>query len=268
MSDTRLMTDRFPRSNKYSPDWLIAGCSGGANPLWLTEWLTSSLALQPKMRVLDLGCGRAISSIFLHREFEVEVWAADLWFSASENLQRIRAAGIDNGVYPIHANARELPFPNDFFDVALSIDSFPYFGTDDLYLNYLARFVKPGGVIAIAGAGLSREIDGVVPPHLASWWEPTMCCLHSAFWWRSHWEKAGIADVELADTMPDGWKFWLEWQNAVSPDNFPEIQALEKDAGNHMSYIRAIARRRNDAKLDEVIQSIPTTYSAQKLLRE
>jgi hypothetical protein len=33
--------------------------------------------------VLDLGCGRASSSIFLRREFGVQVWAADLWFSAA-----------------------------------------------------------------------------------------------------------------------------------------------------------------------------------------
>jgi cyclopropane fatty-acyl-phospholipid synthase-like methyltransferase len=46
------------------------------------------------MRVLDLGCGRALSSIFLRKEFEVEVWAVDLWFSASENLQRIRDADV------------------------------------------------------------------------------------------------------------------------------------------------------------------------------
>jgi cyclopropane fatty-acyl-phospholipid synthase-like methyltransferase len=37
------------------------------------------------MRVLDLGCGRAATSIFLRREFGVQVWATDLWTNASEN---------------------------------------------------------------------------------------------------------------------------------------------------------------------------------------
>jgi cyclopropane fatty-acyl-phospholipid synthase-like methyltransferase len=50
------------------------------------------------MRVLDLGCGRAASSIFLHREFGVQVWAMDLWFNASENMQRIRDAGVEEKV--------------------------------------------------------------------------------------------------------------------------------------------------------------------------
>ena len=158
--DSRLLSAQFPRSSKYHPEWLVAGCSGGANPLWLTEWLTKSVDLRSGMRVLDLGCGCALSSIFLRKEFEVEVWAVDLWFSASENLQRIRDADVEHGVYPIHAEARSLPFANDFFDAIISIDSFPYFGTDDLYLSYLSRFVKPHGQIAIAGAGLMREIEG------------------------------------------------------------------------------------------------------------
>ncbi len=92
--DERLIADRFPRASAYHPEWVLAGVSGGANPLWLTEWLTEALDLRPDMRVLDLGCGRALSSVFLRREFGVQVWAADLWFSASENIQRVRDAGV------------------------------------------------------------------------------------------------------------------------------------------------------------------------------
>ena len=62
----------------------------------------------------------------------------------------------------------------------MSIDSFVYYGTDDLYLNYLARFLKPGGVLGVAGAGVMQEIDGRVPEHLVAWWEPSMYCCSSA----------------------------------------------------------------------------------------
>src|SRR5215467_13378272 len=167
--DKRFISTSFPRSSQYSPEWILASVSGGANSLWLTEWLTSTLDLQPGMRVLDLGCGRAASSIFLRREFGVQVWAADLWFSASENLQRIRDAGVEDGVFPLHVDARSLPFAAEFFDAIVCIDSFPYYGTDDLYLSYLARLVKPGGVIGIVGAGLVEEIEGPLPEHLQAW---------------------------------------------------------------------------------------------------
>src|SRR5215210_203308 len=163
--DAGLAIDRFPRAAQYHEEWVLAGVSGAAHPLWMAEWLSEALDLQPGMRVLDLGCGRAMSSIFLRREFGVQVWATDLWFSPSENLQRVRDAGVEDGVFPIHADARSLPFAAEFFDAIVSIDSFFYYGTDDLYLNLLAGFVKLGGPVGMAEAGPMQEIDGPVPEH-------------------------------------------------------------------------------------------------------
>ena len=265
--DKRLISNRFPRSSKYHPEWIIASASGGANALWLTEWLVESLDLRPGMQVLDLGCGRAMSSIFLRREFGVQVWATDLWFSASENIQRIRDAGVEDGVFPIHADARSLPFAEEFFDAIVCIDSFIYFGTDDLYLSYLARFVKRGGQVGIAGAGLMREIEGVVPDHLQVWWEPSMWCLHSAAWWQRHWERTGIMDINLADTMPAGWQRWLDWHRVIAPDNEAEIKALEADRGNYLGYVRLIGQRQPQSTLATHIVSLPAEYTKKPLLR-
>jgi SAM-dependent methyltransferase len=261
------LLDRFPRASRYHPDWVRASVSGGANALWLTEWLTEAMELRPGMRVLDLGCGRAMSSVFLCRELGVEVWAVDLWNSPSENLRRIRDAGVEDGVFPMRADARALPFAAEFFDAVVSIDAFVYFGTDDLYLLDVGRFLKPGGTLAIAGAGLTGELDGRVPDHLAEWWEPAHWCLHSADWWRRHWERTGIVEVELADAMPDGWRLWLDWQHSVAPDNSVEIAALEADAGRHLTYVRAVARR-TELELDEPIVSLPSRYEEHPLLRD
>ncbi len=265
--DERLVSERFPRSSKYHPEWIIGSASGGANALWLTEWLADALDLQPGMRVLDLGCGLAMSSVFLRREFGVQVWATDLWFSASDNLQRVRDAHVDDGVFPIHADARSLPFATEFFDAVVSIDSFVYYGTDDLYLNYLARFLKPGGMLGVAGAGVMQEIEGPVPEHLRAWWEPSMNCLHSAAWWRRHWERTGILEIAVADTLANGWELWRDWQAVVAPGNAAEIQALEADRGSYLGYVRLVGRRRAEVHLDEPIVSIPSGYAKKPLLR-
>jgi SAM-dependent methyltransferase len=270
--DDRLLTDRFPRSSQYHPEWVIANASGGANALWLVEWLTSALDLRPGMRVLDLGCGRASSSIFLCREFGVQVWAVDLWISAGENMQRIRDVGVEDGAFPLHADAHSLPFAPDFFDAIISIDSFPYYGTDSLYLNYLANFVKPGGPVGVAGAGVVREIDGPLPDHLRQWWTQDFWAFHSPAWWRRHWERTGIVDVEVADTLLDGWRFWLDWQRAVAPDNATEIKAVEADAGQYLGYVRLVGRRRGETNLEEycwpdTLRSFPPQYTKKPLLR-
>lgn len=266
-SEAGFVSKQFPRTSKYNPEWITSCVSGGANSLWITEWLTSALDLRPGMRVLDLGCGRAASSIFLRHEFGVQVWATDLWFDVSENIQRVRDAGFEDGVFPIHADARALPYAEDFFDAIVSIDSFIYYGTDDLFLNYLARFLKPGGQIAIAGAGLMKEIEGPMPEHLREWWTQDLWRLHSAGWWRRHWERTGIVSIEVADTMADGWQRWLDWHKAIAPDNAVEISALKADGGQYLGYVRLVGRRRGEIKLADHIVSIPPQYTKKPLLR-
>ena len=74
----RLKTENFPLSSKYDPHLVIEN-QMGPNVLWLTEWLCKEMTFRTGERVLDMGCGKALSSIFLAREFNVNVWAADLW---------------------------------------------------------------------------------------------------------------------------------------------------------------------------------------------
>jgi ubiquinone/menaquinone biosynthesis C-methylase UbiE len=56
----------------------------GPHPLWLAEWLTGAMRLEPGMRVLDLGCGTALTTVFLAREFGVHVTASRPVGSAPE----------------------------------------------------------------------------------------------------------------------------------------------------------------------------------------
>ena len=65
--DPLLRKPDFPRSAKYDPAWMLEN-QMGPNALWLMEWLSEGLAFVPGMRVLDLGCGRALTSIFLAKD--------------------------------------------------------------------------------------------------------------------------------------------------------------------------------------------------------
>ncbi|MCY2967695.1 MAG: methyltransferase domain-containing protein, partial [Planctomycetota bacterium] len=246
--DSRLISPRFPRSGKYNPDWVIANSFGGP-VLWLTEWLTDSLDLRPGMRVLDLGCGRCVSSVYLAREFGVQVWGADLWVSANENLHRVREAGLGDQIFPLHCDARSLPFGGGFFDAIICVDAFSYFGTDSLYLNYLAHFVREGGQIAIAGAGLMKEFEQKVPEHLRQIWTQDFWCIRSADWWRRLWEPTGIVAIEVSDAMVDGGQVWVDWQSAAHPSNREELEAIRADAGRNLGYVRQIGRRQKNVEL-------------------
>src|SRR5687767_10253176 len=101
----------------------------GPNALWLVEWLTERMDLRPGMRVLDLGCGRARTSVFLAKEYGVQVVATDLWVQPSENWPDIVEAGCADRILPLHAEARDLKFAHGYFDAVVSVDAYHYFGT-------------------------------------------------------------------------------------------------------------------------------------------
>ncbi len=249
---------RFPRSSTYDPRWVAAN-QMGPNALWLTEWLCEAVLLTPGMRVLDLGCGRALSSIYLAREHGVRVYATDLWIAAADNWARVREAGVEDLVTPIHAEAHALPFAEGFFDAIISLDAYTYFGTDDLYLSYISRYLQPGGSLGVVMPGLTRPLDGPPPAHLtepqangSAFWEPDCCVFHTAAWWERHWAKAGLLEGLAVDDLDEGWRHWAEHDRAVEASGlgvFPSCEeALRKDAGSTIGFVRAIGQKRAAAE--------------------
>lgn len=250
-----LRVEEFPLSSKYDQGWVLDN-QMGPNALWLTEWLCREMDLRPGMRVLDMGCGMALSSIFLANELGVQVWANDLWIPAAENWNRIRDAGVEDSVFPIHAEAHALPYADEFFDAIVSLDSYHYYGTDDLYLKYFVRFVRPGGQVGVVIPGLVQGFAGGVPSYLTErqrsggvFWDPTECwSFHTVEWWHRHWENTGLVDIESADLLPDGWRLWLQFEKALEvsgKSRFPsDAEALEADGGRHLGFVRLVARRR------------------------
>lgn len=229
-----LTVERFPRAAQYDPQWVIAH-QMGPNVLWLTEFLCEVLDLQPGMRVLDLGCGTALSSIFLAREFGVQVWATDLWISASENAQRIRAAGLADRVFPIHADARQLPYADAFFDAIVAIDTFEYFGTDATFLPSLIRLLPIGGPIGVVNVGLHHEVDA-----LPVAWPTDFYTFHTPDWWRRHWAITRCVAVEVAEHLPDGYNLWLRWNQAIGGTDDGYLTA---PGGENLGFHRLVARR-------------------------
>src|SRR3989442_347099 len=98
-----LTLDRYPRSNNYDQQWVVDNLMG-PHPLWSAESLLQVMALRPGMRILDLGCGTALTSIFLARECDIDVWAADLWVDPTENWHRVQDAGAAGRGHPIRTD--------------------------------------------------------------------------------------------------------------------------------------------------------------------
>ena len=181
----------------------------GPNCTILIEELCEKMTLKPGMRILDMGCGAGFTSIILAKEFDVTVFANDLWFKATDNYKRFVKAGVSDKVFPIQAEAHNLPYADNFFDAVISIDSYHYYGTDECYFgDHFARLVKKGGQFGIVNPGLTREFENGLPEAMKPFWEPNMYSWHGAEWWKKMWDKSGLVDVTYANEIPDGKEIW------------------------------------------------------------
>lgn len=226
----------FERTKKYDDKW-IQDNSMGPNPLWLLEDLCNKMELREGMKTLDMGCGKGLTSIFLAKEYSMQVWANDLWVKPTDNLKRIQEAGVDHLVYPIQAEAHSLPYADEFFDCLISIDAYHYFGTDEIYFPwYFAKLAKKGSQIGIVVPGLKKEFENDLPAGLQKIWEPDMYTWHSAKWWKYHWEKTDLVEIVHCEAITDGKALWKA--------SHCDEELLEADTEDYLTFILMVARKK------------------------
>jgi len=236
----------FPRSSRYDRAWIEAN-SLGENALNFAESLADVMHLSAGMRVLDLACGHAISSIFLAKEFGVTVWAVDRAIDPTANLRRIQAMNCEDRVFPLRADARSLPLPHEYFDAVVILDAFVYFGTDDRFLPGFVRHVKTGGQIGVVDACFSREIDSAsdLEPQLREAWLEGWNCVHTPQWWKRHWEKTGLVRVTCCERVPhsDALRNDFVRRFAGDPEEEGVLALMTAEAGTLTGTFRLVGER-------------------------
>ncbi|MFC7622109.1 SAM-dependent methyltransferase [Microlunatus sp. GCM10028923] len=247
--DRLMRPDRYPRSSTYDTVWVSLNLMG-PNSLWLMEDLAEGLDLHEGDRVLDLGCGSAITSIFLAREYGVRVTAADLWIDPTENQARIDEAGVGHLVTPLRVEAHALPFAHESFDTIVSVDAYHYFGTDVRYLSQLKKLVRADGRIGIVVPGNSidpddrpDDVQGPWPDrHGADWFT-----FRSAQWWERHWRRTPGISIRSSSMIKDGWELWHRHHLATAawtgqpPAEVGDEPMLHHEAGRTLGFVRLIA---------------------------
>ncbi|NMB54944.1 MAG: methyltransferase domain-containing protein [Leptolinea sp.] len=232
----------YPRSQSFDPGFVRANMMG-PNSMKLLEELSGSLSLQPGMRVLDLACGKGLTSILLAQEFGVSVFATDLWISATENYDRFLRMNLEDRIIPIHAEAHDLPYAENYFDAAVCVDAYQYFGADPAFLDeHLARLVKPGGQIGVAVPGFLQEYGENIPADLQPYIKPEYN-FHSCGWWNDLWSSSKLVKITSCrslDCCKEAWSDWLACDNEYA---VADREMIKAEGGMYFNIVGITAER-------------------------
>ncbi len=250
--------DFAPLEGMSWEEWHRGFIGGGG--LYLVAEMAEKLNLQPGMRVLDLACGNATSSVFLAKRYGVTAYAVDANADPSKNWRRVQAAGLDQVVLPLQLDAHALPFAHNFFDAVFCLNSYFYFGGSETYLPYLLRFLKPEGRVGIVNPCYKQELNEETPPELlydAPENEESML-VHSPGWWLELFEREPLVDVLECAEHPRGREIWLDdtrWlleqmrigqlALALQPMLLQQITMLLSDEQHWVTYLTLLAEKRH-----------------------
>lgn len=124
------------------------------------SYLEKPLSIQSSWRVLDVGCAFG-SNLIPFADFGCEVHGVDIHPEIAVNAGKIMAArGYKKAIFSEGTN-RSIPYPDNHFDLLLSINTLHYERSETDLLNALAEFrrvLKPGGACYLSTVGPEHEI--------------------------------------------------------------------------------------------------------------
>jgi tocopherol O-methyltransferase len=116
----------------------------------LLSWAQIDPANRPQT-ILDVGCGIGGSSLYLAERYGAKVTGITLSpVQANRAKQRARSAGLANTADFQVANALEMPFADNSFDLVWSLESGEHMPDKTKFIQECYRVLKPGGKLILA----------------------------------------------------------------------------------------------------------------------
>ena len=234
------------RSDSYKP-YFEASNLMGPNSIRLLDSLLEEYPLQftPENLVLDLGCGKGLTSLFIANETGATVYANDLWISEEENRARFAEWNMQARLIPVHEDANNLKFDKEMFDALVSIDAYHYFaGKEGFFTERILPFLKSGATALIAIPGIKNEFDGRSEELLAPWLKDEAYMFQSAdFWKKIIGTHEDIAEVRTWE-MPVFDQAWQEWFDTKHPFAMGDLSFYESLIRPYTSFVAIMVRKK------------------------
>jgi len=234
------------KSDRYQP-YFVASNLMGPNSIRLLDELLEAYPLHftAQNRVLDLGCGTGLTSLFIANETGATVYANDLWISEADNRERFANWQMQDKLIPVHEDAHCLHFDQEMCDAIISIDSYHYFaGTEGFFSEKLLPYLKHGGIALIAVPGMRQEYDGRSDELCGAWLTDEAYMFQSASWWKkilgTHDEIAEVKTWEM-NSFDQPWQEWFETEHAFALN---DLTFYEKTIKPYTCFVGMMIRKK------------------------
>jgi SAM-dependent methyltransferase len=212
-----------------------------------------TLRLEHDGIVLDLGCGKGATSIFLAKHYGVRVTALDLWTSAEFLKGKFEAQGYADRISAIQMDATQpMPFPEGHLDAIFCMNSFNFYGGNVGFLQHLLKHLKPDGQLCIGSEVLSTEFTQeqlANPPAVYAFrlpppnehvdvFEDDFKKQHTPGWWRALFQSSGLLNVECCHELEDAdviYEELVRYEHEHSIDPFDVQVCLDQIEWAHAS---------------------------------
>jgi sarcosine/dimethylglycine N-methyltransferase len=169
--------------------------------------LAALAAIDEGCHVLDVCSGMGGPSRYLANEYGCRVTGIDMTGSRIEGAQKLTAmTGLGDQVTFQCANALDLPFSNEKFDVVISQEAFCHIPEKNRLIAECVRVLKPGGRLAFTDVLATNGTTEAIRERLQR--EMTFVELESLNTYRNQLESEGCVNIETQD-VSDEWRVIL-----------------------------------------------------------
>lgn len=225
-----------------------------------TDWLIGRGGFTADTKVLEVACNMCTTAVELASRFGCEIHGVDLDKDALAKGERnIQTAGLTDKIHIQFANAAELPFPDNSFDVVLNeamLTMLPLEAKQKAVSEYF-RVLKPNGILLTHDVMLVGDDTGETLENLRNTINVKVTPLPKNEW-LALFQNSGFGNIQSYDDKmtllspggmihDEGISGTLKiLKNALSRDNFPQFEKMFKtfnDPKHPLNFIAVCSRK-------------------------
>jgi len=184
-----------------------------------TDVLHQLCHLESANKVLEVGCGIGVGSVYIARRHNCQVTALDIspkmlaWAS-----QRAERARMGKRIQFLQADVRQLPLASASFDAVLVESVLAFVGAKTTALSELIRITRPGGYLGLNEVFWTRQPPAEFSEHAQQVWGSALL---SESEWRDLWQSTPFEN-RVIRTRPmqagvdlRGRLSWIGWRTVL-----------------------------------------------------